>query len=221
MKVELTDEELVFLDGKVSSDTQKEVDNARERIAMVKAIPDLDPKHAKFIADVVREAQTNGELVRYHENIRHCSLCDANAGYDVHRRRGRYHRVGQPNYDKPITMSGVELARRVIRITGYVALGCCRVCFDKLLPDLQKALTGVKAEMPKSLTGVPPKWKRWNKRRCQCGWEGHEGEMGQLLTFMGDGFYRGKCPKCGEENSLFSQRIKPIEGFVVVAAVPQ
>lgn len=62
-----------------------------------------------------------------------------------------------------------------------------------------------------------PLWTRHSNRRCtKCGWEGHEGEMGRLMTLMGDGYYPALCPECGAGDRLFSRDVETRDGFTVV-----
>jgi hypothetical protein len=40
--------------------------------------------------------------------------------------------------------------------------------------------------------------------------------MIDLPTLMGNGYYKGGCPKCSARNQLFTYNIKDIEGFTIV-----
>lgn len=65
-----------------------------------------------------------------------------------------------------------------------------------------------------------PLYQRWDRCRCKrCKWTGHDGQLGKLRTLMGDGFYPGKCPSCGEERRpLGSDPFERLDGFDVVEA---
>lgn len=215
--VTLEDSELLLLDGHCSPSVQQTVNSAKQRLSMAQALPNVDPKLAGFIADVVSEAWNNNALVHQHTRLRSCPICGQKAGYYVYDRWSRNHRKGEPNYDKPKYLSGVELADRFIRMTGYASLGCCNSCFEKAIPFLKEKLKGVPAEIPEALTGEKPKFKRYKRSKCKkCGWTGHEGEMRKLRTIMGDGYYPGGCPKCDNESSLFNQSFESLDGYEIV-----
>lgn len=214
-KLELTDEEIALLDGRVSPETQSTVDAAKQRLAMMRANSDLSPKLAELITKAVREAMKNGILVHQYTNVHYCSLCEKSAGYALHTRNGKYHRKGQEDTRKPRSFRGFELQKSFVFIKGHVSLGGCLDCYGKVINPLREALATIRAELPSELAG-PVKFKRWDDYECPCGWKGHEGQLLQLRTFMGDGYYRGKCPKCGKENQLFSQPIKRLSTFTIV-----
>lgn len=214
----LTDRELILLDGKTTEKNQFEVDAAKSRLAAQERLSGLDPNVAAFVADVITEAKTNGELVFYYKQIRSCPVCQKSAGYAVRTRSSRRGWRGQPNYDRPLYLSGVELARRFVTTEGQVTVGACSDCYHAALPTIRKELEGIRAEISKHITGHEPLFKKHGNRECtKCGWTGHEGEMGKLDTLMGNGKYYGACPKCPAKNTLFdSGNIKTLQGFTIV-----
>lgn len=219
--VSLTDTELVILDGRCRAEVQAVVDQAKARLAMGAKLAHLPANLAGFIADAVAEAEGEGRLTFQWKSIRSCALCGKDAGYAVHTRSGRYHRKGDTNYDKPRYLNGIEIARRFITIRGHAALGCCAECFNALKPALQETLADVRAEIPEMLLGRPSRFRRFSRARCtECGWEGHEGQMRQLLTWMGDGYYPGGCPKCPAINDFGVRKIETVDGFEVVEVAP-
>lgn len=204
----LTDEEAVLLSGKVRAEVQPEIDAAAERIASRAALADtgLPPRIAGLVADVVREAKTAGVLVYYLAPLSSCGLCGVR-GQERFSGRGRNRRVSY-------SMRGVELAKRFVHMTGYVALGGCVDCIGKALPYLRRALVGVEVQLPEAL-GVS-RFARHQDRRCKlCGWTGHEGEMRLELALMG-GYYPGKCPKCPATDGLFRRDIESLDTFTMV-----
>lgn len=213
----LTDDELILLDGKCRPGIQKEVDAAKTRIATIAANPDIRCEDAKFIADALTEARTHGELSFTREQLRHCLVCNRSAGYAKYARAGRYHRKGQNNTNRPLTFYGVELANRFVRMKGYATLGCCLECWTRIQPLLVEKLAGVEAEISHYITGQPPNFKRYKKAHCkECGWEGHQGQMRQLNALMG-GQYPGGCPNCKAENRVFGATlIETVDGYVIV-----
>lgn len=214
----LTDNELILLDGQCREETQREVDKAKARLAMIAAIPDASAADAAFIADAVTEAQSTGRLIFAHVRIRSCRVCKASGGYRRYTRNGRYHRKGDPNYDKPTYLNGVELAKRFVTMQGHATLGCCSDCFKRIQPALIEKLADVHAEISKGITGTDPAFKRFDKMTCEkCGWTGHEGQM-RLLRAIMDGNYSGGCPNCPAENRFLGPTlIKHQDGFEVVA----
>lgn len=215
--VTLTDDELILLDGRCSEEVQAKVGSAKDRIAMRSVLPDVSPEVAGFVSDAVNEALKNGKLIYRHTRLMSCEICKKSAGYAVYKRSGRYHRKGEKDHSKPLYLSGVELADRVVVMTGYATLGCCQDCMKEVVPVLAKALIGIKAQLPDvlKLDGAPT-YKKMDNMKCKCGWTGHEGEMGKLPTLLGDGYYPGKCPACGAENRFLCSEIKKSEGFTLV-----
>lgn len=214
--MDLTDQELVLLDGKCSSKIQTEVDAAKGRIAMQSKMS-CEPHIAAFVADAVKEAKEHGLLRLLREDLRYCRYCKKSAGYYTYPRTGRYHRRGETDYGHPKYMSGVELADRFISVKGYSCVGCCSECWQKAQPLLAKELEGVMAEVSEAITGHKPMFKKWDNMKCEkCNWEGHEGQMGRLPCLLGVGYYQGKCPQCGAENRVLNNKIKHTKGFTVV-----
>jgi hypothetical protein len=211
VSVDLTDEELTVLNGRCSPKVQVQVDAAVLRLVFVSRFPDLTTAQARLVADAVSEAGASGLLILQHQRIRHCSLCGKSAGY-YHFKSGR--RKGKPDYDRPLSMNGYELARRSLYVQGYAAMGGCTGCLDPVLPVLAEELRGVRAQLPDSLrVEGEPRWIRYDRRQCKkCGWVGHEGRMRWRLTMMGDGYFPGGCPECDAGSGLFEHDIDFLTG---------
>lgn len=217
-RVELTDDELTLLDGKCSDAVQADVDAAKLRLASVESLGHLTPERAGFVADVVREALKSGRLTFCWRSLRLCDVCKRSDGYAPYKRTSRYRRKGDPDYSRPRTFRGVELKHGYVSVQGYARLGCCEDCFNATKASLTEALADIRAEVPEAITGQPPRFRYSENQHCTtCDWKGHELQLGQLPTLMGDGYYRGKCPKCGAENRLFLHPIKRVDGFQLVA----
>jgi len=217
--VQLIDDELVALDGRCRKKIQTEVDAAKARIAAREQHSGLDGELAGLIADAVREAEQKGELIYRHERISRCKLCGRDAGYVAYK-SGR--QKGQPNYNRPCYLPGLELAHRFVTFKGSVFLGGCVECITEVLPELRAALVGVRAALPKELqTEGAAVYSRYDRRTCkQCGWEGHEGEMGSMRTLLGYGTFPGICPSCdAKQHPLAPQVFERLDGFVVVQKV--
>lgn len=216
--VYLTDQELALLDGHCNEGVQTEVDKAKARLKTAELLGNVPDNLIPFVSRIIEEARATGRLILSRRSLHYCNVCGKSAGYAKYKRTGRYHRKGEPNYDKPLSLWGVELADRFVRIGGRATLGCCGSCWNKVKPFLADALRDIRAEIPEAITGYPPRWVRYDNRKCsKCGWEGHEGEMGRLPVMMGRGTYPGECPQCHAQNLPMGHTIiKVQDGFQVV-----
>lgn len=216
-RVDLSDAELVLLDGRCGETVQAEVDAARDRIAARGRHPTMPPALSGLVADAATEARTNGRLVWTTKPIDYCPLCGwvgKPARYKSGPRKGEI----KPNGRRGMT-GGVDLAHRFVTIQHHVRLGGCRECVETAEPALRKELRGVPAQVPDRLRAEgEPKRVRYERRRCKsCGWEGHEGRMGRLTAVMG-GTYPGECPDCGAKQlPLGPLEFEHVDGFDVVA----
>jgi len=215
----LTDDELAMLDGKVSrDDVQDKISAAIKRIEARTIYADLSDTEAGLIADILTECTDNGRLIFHHSQARHCSICDNKPDplYVLYKSGPR---KGTPNYDKPRYLNMVELADRFVRMKGSVALGCCRECWGRIGDAVKEALVDTKVELPMALLASEDqqKFERFDNRHCkECGWVGHEGEMGRLSVLMGGGSYPGECPNCDARNLALGRTIiEKADGFVV------
>ena len=214
--VRLTDKELSLLDGKCNEKVQEEVVKAINRLGIKHKLDDV-PEHLQdFVTRVVEEAEKNKLLVFRHRRASRCKVCGKSAGYAKYARNSRSHKKGAPNYDRPLTFSGIELAQRSVTMQNSLDVGCCADCWEEAESYVKTALTGIEAELPAQI-GDSTKYKRYRNRKCKCGWMGHEGQMTKKRTMMGDGYYPAGCPECGLENSLFStNNIELAKGYALV-----
>lgn len=220
-KLELTDDELLLLDGKCRPEIQSVVETVKLRRNSESEWAGLSPAQAEMVLKIVEYAKKNGKLRYQHESIHYCSMCGKSAGYAKYPRSGRYHTKGDSNLKKPLHFSGFDLSDDFIRVRGHVSLGGCRDCEAKIMPVLRSALADVKAELPPAVMGVPSKWKRWDVKECEkCKWKGPEHEMGMKDAIMG-GRYHGACPKCGAANSIFMLQVRTATGEFVFTEQPQ
>lgn len=203
-KIELPDEAIILLDGKFGPEIQSIVNIVKERLAI--PYSELSEEEKKFLIDVKREAINSGKLIYQGKRIRYCDVCGKNAEYAKYPRSGRNHRKGETDWSKQLLFNGIELAERFITMSGYASLGCCELCFNKLLPLLKEFLKTIKAELPDILAG-PIKYKFNQNKKCnKCGWTGHEEQMIKLTAIMG-GQYPGECPNCHEGNRFLGKTI--------------
>ena len=195
--VNLTDCELLLLDGMCTEKVQAAVDLAKVRVSFALRHPEVEPAAVKLIVDAVEEARTKGLLIWEHRPLRRCSLCDRDGSYATYRSGPR---KGQPNHSKPIPLAGIELRRSFVRIEGHVSIGACTGCMEALQPALQAALAEVPAELPPQLRAEGTfAWVKDPHRRCKhCDWTGGVSQLGLLPAVLG-GRYPGKCPSCDAE----------------------
>lgn len=218
-RLELTDEEVLLLDGKCRESVQHEVELAKSRTAMREKTDNA--AIAAFVVKVAAVATKDKKLIQKSVGLTYCGVCKKSAGYHEYKRTSRYHRKGEPNYKMPKRLSGVDLKCSTIRVDGHASVGCCLSCFCEATPHLVAALEGVDCELPESLRseGYQPV-KRVGVRECtKCGWSGPETEMGQEMTLMGDGYFPASCPKCSAKNSLFVTNVKHTGEYVLQAVV--
>jgi hypothetical protein len=77
-RVELTDDELILLDGACTDEVQSEVDKAKLRIAAVQRHTDMPAHVARLVADAVAEGVSHGRLLWQPKRInRRLDLLDA------------------------------------------------------------------------------------------------------------------------------------------------
>jgi hypothetical protein len=217
--LELTDKEIVKLDGSKNLKVQEEVNKAKKRIRLSKKLSEVPESINTFITDCLFYARKKKILRFIYKDISSCRICGKKAGYAKYKRDGKYHWKGDPNYDKPLTFGGVELADEFVIIERQATLGCCDKCWKQIRPILCSELKAnkIKAEIHKGITGEEPRYKRLRDRKCsKCEWTGHEGEMGRRPTIMGNGSYPAICPKCGAGDKYFDKTIKTLDSWSLV-----
>lgn len=216
-RVDLTDGELLMLDGLCSEKVQVEVDGAkmRARLAVDHGLPE---PLTHVLSTILREATQGGQVIIGRERLRHCSGCKKSAGYATVRRSSRYKRKGEADRDKPLYMSAIEYIPRFVRITGYSSTAVCYECSQIIRPALVAELATMAVQVPEDLRAADaPTRVKHNKKRCKsCGWVGHEGEMKRGRTLMNDSWYPAGCPKCPASNTFGKTSVETIDGFVIV-----
>jgi hypothetical protein len=215
-KVDLTDQELLFLDGKCGEKIQAEINTAKSRLKMLASGQAIDSSTALFISDCLKEVETKKKLICRCESLSHCKYCSKSGGYALRKRATKYHEKGSKDYDKPLYFAGVELAESFIYMKGHATLGCCGECWKKFKAPLVAAIENVPAEISEKITGCLPKFKRWSIMQCtHCKWSGPEYEMIEGPNLMGHMIYN-ECPNCNQKNSIFHLAVKSTLKYVVV-----
>jgi len=199
----LTEDELVSIRGLVKSERAV---NLIEELVRIRELQSGDSSADRFIAGIVELAQRTGKLGYNRRRLSDCPVCGKQKTYARYERTSLNHDKGDLNYDKPIYLQGVDVKDSFIRMEGYGKYMCCANCFGELKPKLVERLNDVKAELPESLMGEPPRWKKTEWAKCQkCEWEGWRTELGKLPTMFGRGDYYGKCPQCGAKEQPFGK----------------
>lgn len=212
-KVELSLDEMLKLDGVCRPEIQSVVEQARTTAEIAKELPE---KLAKMVTTIIDVAKLEGRLVYERTNVTKCPCCERFDGYWTVKRATRYKRRGSPDYDKPKVFTAWSVQRRFLHVHHHVSVGFCESCAPQVLPVLGARLVGVKAQIPEELTGRKSEWLWQQNRECSaCGWKGHEGQMIQERTLMGDGWYPAKCPSC-KSGGGFSMSVKIADGFSLI-----
>lgn len=216
--VKLTAAEAVILDGRVSEEAQAVVNRAKDTLAL--SYSGLAEKEAAMVAKIISVAREKGRLTYSRKAITSCPCCGRRDGYYVHARTGKYHRRGQPNYNSPKTFMGYGMDEGFVTVQHHISVGYCDQCKPRVDPVLLPLLEGIEADYSKHWAEAPHRFRRFDNRVCtSCGWEGHEGQMRQARTLMGDGWYPAGCPNCTAENVPLGRRvIKERDGFTIVDA---
>jgi hypothetical protein len=213
-EVDLTDEELLLLDGHASQNVQTAIDGAKLRSSLTaKYGTALTTRQIAMLQKALAWARAQKLLVSRHENLEHCQACGTSKRYVTYKSGPR---KGEPNYDRPILVNGVEHGDGFISMRGYPRVGWCNACEDVLLPYLKTECATIACQTPWS-----KRWTRYGNRRCtSCGWSGHEGQMGHSLTMFGNGTYPSSCPACKASNQIFGATvIETADGYTVVENV--
>lgn len=189
-RVDLTYDELMLLDGKVSDEAQKVIENAKTENSF-----GLDD----FCNEILRIAVERGELTCGTQKISKCEHCSGKpSGYYRYSRSSRYHRKGEIDYDHPFSYTGIKPFQGLIVFQGLP--GVCVDCWrDKYLPKIVKYI--IDNDLPVELQKndiAESAWKKDKMLICyDCRKEMYESEMEQSPTIFGDGSYPADCPHCG------------------------
>lgn len=214
--LELSAAEAALLDGRVGEKAQAVVNRAKDTLAL--AGSGLVEKEAAMVAKIVEVAREKGRLTYSRKPIKHCPCCGRSDGYYAHKRTGKYHRKGQPNYSAPKVFMGYGMDEGFITIQYHIGVGYCDTCKPRVDPVLLPMLANIEADYPAYWTEAPHRYRRFENKTCKsCGWEGHEGEMRKARTLMGDGWYPAGCPNCPASNGpLGPWPIERRDGYTIV-----
>jgi hypothetical protein len=210
--VYLTDEELMFLDGKT------ERGEIVERIKALKAMRALVADGVpEWFAPVIRSAVQAHKLDIHSQQGYDCRKCGRKARCYPKYKVGP--KAGQENHNK----KPYDESRMVVAGLHY-----CSQCFlESVQPEIDRLIEAGEDRFEISLGGqVRSKVVREEKRICpKCKGECWDFDMGLKVTMMdSDGRYYGTCPYCGFESAFFGpgfkitreSRVVPVESLKVV-----
>lgn len=208
--IDLTLEELLPLDGKVSIKAQEVINKAKQESTYGFELPIMN--------EVLRASEKSGKLTWTYKPIRSCNYCNKKYDYYEYPRSGRYHRKGDKNYDKPIYYSGIKFNEGFVTIQGYGDM--CSECVTKnnVIHRLIDYIidNDLKIQIQKNDYRFS-KYLKDDIRICyECGNEMQESKMGRARTLMGDGTYPSTCPSCKASSSAFGKNHKSTDKFIMI-----
>lgn len=189
-EVDLTNDELLLLDGRVSAKVQKEID--RIKIAMQHV--ELGLPLALLIADGLQAGRI---LWNYDElkGIQSCAVCHKRAGYAQYQ-SGRYR--GEENYGRPLRLMGHMFT------AGNQTIRLCAECATPTIPRLQAYI--LEHDLPIEIP-TDTRYIREAERKCfACEKTSWLFDMGTEPTVFDQGYYYGRCPHCGAVELPLSPR---------------
>lgn len=195
-----TEEEILKIDKVVNNEDVNKLANIIRQANKLVSEDNIYNKEAAFI---LAKAEENGQLDFGGMKRTICSCCGQSAGYAKVKRSGykgrgfmkRYYKKGEDDLNKPLYCP--------IIVNGKAL---CRECEHKVIEALVKLIKENKPQI------VIPQYfmtkhniemahlEKYHWTKCKtCGWEGWGRELGLVRTLFCDGYFRGKCPKCGIE----------------------
>jgi hypothetical protein len=208
--VNLTNDEMLLLDGRCSATVQAKIDILKESLSMALSFPELSAPLSQFVGKVVAAARVDEALRLIALHILRCDLCGSypNPEYEPYKSGGN---KGLPNRSKPRYLRGVELSAGRFRMTNFASLGCCVDCWATVKAAVIAALVGVPCQLPEPLrTEGAPAWVR--SENCECKVCGHIGCRADLKPW-GTCF---QCPSCETKDDFRgAQHFKITAGYTL------
>jgi hypothetical protein len=200
IKIELDYNELLLLDGKISSKVKKTIDDEK----MKKNIGfELDIMN-KIVLDSIRTGIFSCEYV----DGRSCGICEKKYDYRVYKRKAKNHNRGEKNYNDPIYYRCVKFNMGSIFVRGIWDM--CFDCYEKY--DVLNRIihyifdNDLKIEIRSS--GIKTKYIKDDVRICfKCKEEMYKSEMIEISAG------ELKCPKCGATSTPFEVGHKYTDKF--------
>ncbi|MDY8021159.1 hypothetical protein [Paenibacillus polymyxa] len=195
----MTLDELEVLDGKVSDEAQKVIDEAKKECSYGFEMPIMN--------EIIKSSEKTGTLKWTHKSIRSCDYCDKEYDYHTYPRSSRNHTKGEKNYNKPIYYSGIKFNEGFVTFQGDGDM-CSECCIKQKVKErlIDYIIDNdLKIQIMKNDYRVS-KYLKDDIRTCySCNEDMLESQMGKEPTMMGDGFYPSKCPHCGAESKPFGK----------------
>jgi len=192
--IELTDDELLLLDGKVTITAQKIIDEIKE----IRSFEDIGNN---LYAEIVKLAKDRGKLTYTHRELSNCATCNKRTTYPIFK-SGR--RKGEQNINKPRNFFGISFMDGFVLMRGYSSKGFCSECGEKALKTITNYIrdNNLQIELQTNTNYVKEHEKKCLNKNCsQLIWEF---DMKLERTIMGDGYYYSQCPICNTKGGLFN-----------------
>ncbi|RXZ78009.1 hypothetical protein EBB07_28530 [Paenibacillaceae bacterium] len=198
-KIELSLDELELIDGKVSEEAQKVIEEAKKESSYGFELPIMN--------EIIKNSEKTGMLKWKHKYILSCDYCDKKSDYKIYPRSSRNHNKGDKNYNKPIYYSGIIYNEGFITIQGLGDM--CQECSKKY--NITNRLidyiidNDLKIEIIQN-DYMDSKYLKDDISICyNCSKEMLESQMSRERTLMGDGTYPSGCPHCKSKSLPFGR----------------
>ncbi len=208
--VNLTLEELLLIDGKVSEKAQEVINKAKQESTYGFEL--------SLMNEILRNSEKSGEFTWMYKKIRSCKYCDKKSDYHTYPRSSKYHNKGDLNYSKPKYHYGIKFNEGFITIQGSGDM--CLECLEKynVINRLIDYIldNDLKIQIQKNDYKIT-KYIKDKIRVCyQCEAEMQESKMGRKSTLMGNGTFPGVCPNCGAESNVFGKSHEFTNRFIMI-----
>ena len=191
-KLELSDDEIMLLDGKVNADAQKIIDD-------VKKIHLYDDIGEPILAEIIKIAVDQNELKYTHRTLFKCGMCGLVAEYPKYKSGPR---KGKINLSKSRNgFFGTAFHDGFIIANGYSNYGFCSECGKIAHSKIVNFI--VDKDLPVDIHTERGKYIRENERECfSCHAKIWEFDMKPKSAVM-QGNYYAICPECGAVQVAF------------------
>lgn len=195
IRIELSYDEMILLDGKVGSAAQKIIDFEKRK------------KNYGFEFDFINEAIAvaleNGYIRKSNDTMRHCKYCDKKYDYYEYKSTTKYHRKGEKNHEKPVRYAGIKFVSSNVLFSGTADI--CMDCAKKynVVERTYKYIVDKNMPIEIQIFGYTTKYKKDDMQICKnCNKEIYESEMGRSPTIFDGGSYPSTCPYCKSESTF-------------------
>lgn len=192
--VNLTDDEIIALDGKVN-------DKAQQKVDYVKSVHEHDSLGNILAQEILVDSLKQNYISVRNRELTSCGNCDVRTTYAVFKSGPR---KGEQNRNKPRPVYGMSFNDGFIIITGYSSRGLCKDCGNKMKQLLQDYIleNDLPIEIGYSLKDT--RYLKEEERQCfKCEKPMWQFDMGTHPTMMGGGYYHATCPHCNAQSLGF------------------